>query len=256
MEATSRITFLGHATVALELAGMRVLTDPLLTPRLGLLFRHVAHIAQLAEAARADVVLISHGHQDHLHLPSLALVPGHPQMVVPVGLGSLLAAHGHHATEISAGQTLTFGALRVRATAARHVVRRALFGPITPALGYVISADGSPRIYFAGDTDLFPEMADLAGSVDVALIPVWGWGPRLGPGHLDPARGAEAVRLIRPRLAIPIHWGTFYPFELEHFWPKPLADPPVDFAREVARIAPDTTVRILAPGEAMDLPVF
>ncbi|MDQ2943846.1 MAG: MBL fold metallo-hydrolase, partial [Candidatus Dormibacteraeota bacterium] len=92
--------------------------------------------------------------------------------------------------------------------------------------------------------------------VDVALIPVWGWGPRLGAGHLDPARGAEAVRLIRPRLAIPIHWGTFYPFELARFWPKPLADPPLDFAREVARVAPDTAVRVLAPGEAMDLPVF
>ena len=96
-------------------------------------------------------------------------------------------------------------------------------------------------------------MDDIAGTVDVALLPVWGWGPRLGTGHLDPGRAAEAVRRIRPRIAIPIHWGTFYPFAFARIWPRPLGDPPHDFARETARVAPDTQVRILGPGEAMAL---
>jgi L-ascorbate metabolism protein UlaG (beta-lactamase superfamily) len=109
-------------------------------------------------------------------------------------------------------------------------------------------------VYFAGDTQLFPEMEALAGRVDAALLPVWGWGPRLGTGHLDPRTAAEALVRIRPRIAIPIHWGTFYPFALARLWPRPLERPPQDFAREAARIAPLTEVRLLTPGETTDLP--
>jgi len=140
--------------------------------------------------------------------------------------------------------------VRISATRAVHDGRRP-FGPSADAIGVVIG--GSRAVYFAGDTDLFAEMNGLAGTVDVALLPVWGWGPRLGTGHLDPARAAEAVLRIRPRVAIPIHWGTFYPFAFARFWPHPLGDPPRDFARETARIAPEIAVRILAPGEAMAL---
>lgn len=78
-----------------------------------------------------------------------------------------------------------------------------------------------PRIYFAGDTDLFPAMADWAGLFDVALLPVWGWGPTLGEGHMDPKhRAAEACRLIQPQLAIPIHWGTLYPMAMHRLSPS------------------------------------
>ena len=78
-----------------------------------------------------------------------------------------------------------------------------------PALGYLLQ--GSQSVYFAGDTDLFPEMAALGG-VDVALLPVAGWGPRLPEGdHMNPRRAAEALKILKPRLAIPIHWGTYTP---------------------------------------------
>ena len=72
---------------------------------------------------------------------------------------------------------------------------------------------GGRSVYFAGDTDVFEEMADLA-PVDVALLPIWGWGPSMGPGHMDPARAAEAARLLDARVAIPIHWGTYFPIHL------------------------------------------
>ena len=65
-------------------------------------------------------------------------------------------------------------------------------------------------VYFPGDTDLFPEMGSLA-PVDAALLPIWGWGPTLGPGHLDPDGAVRATQLIEPRLVIPIHWGTYAP---------------------------------------------
>src|SRR5262249_60752921 len=76
-----------------------------------------------------------------------------------------------------------------------------------PLLGDLI--EPSTRVYFAGDTDLFGGMQELAPGLDVALLPVAGWGPRVGSGHLDPQRAAETLRLLRPRVAIPIHWGTY-----------------------------------------------
>ena len=107
-------------------------------------------------------------------------------------------------------------------------------------------------MYFAGDTDLFDGMRDLPG-VDVALLPVWGWGPTLGEGHLDPDRAAEAAALMRPRVAVPIHWGTFYPVGLKRWRPAPLHEPPERFAARVAALAPGVEVRVLAPGDSTPL---
>ena len=171
--------------------------------------------------------------------------------MVPRGLGRLASRAGHDVMEVAAGERFDLGGVVVDAIRADHDGRRGPFGPAANALGYRIS--GSTRVYFAGDTDLFAEMSDLAGTVDVTLLPVWGWGPRLGSGHLDPRRAAEALVRIRPRLAIPIHWGTFYPFAFARIWPHPLGDPPRDFARQAAQLAPGTEVRILAPGEGMAL---
>jgi len=233
------------------MGGVRILTDPLLVDRLGLLHRHTKAVAHHVEHLYIDVVLISHAHNDHLHLPSLRRCRGKPRIVVPRGLGKLASRAGHDIVEVDAGERLDIRGVRIEAIRAEHDGRRRPFGPSAESLGYRIT--GSSCVYFAGDTDLFAEMADLAGTVDVALLPVWGWGPRLGTGHLDPGRAAEAVLRIRPRLAIPIHWGTLYPFVLARFWPHPLGDPPRDFAREAARIAPTTDVRILMPGEAIEL---
>jgi L-ascorbate metabolism protein UlaG (beta-lactamase superfamily) len=246
------LRYLGHSTILLEVDGVRILTDPLLVDRLGPLHRHSGAVAHLLEEVEIDVVLISHAHHDHLHMPSLRRLRGRPRIVVPGGLGKLVRPVGHDVVEVAAGEHLQIGSLKLDAIHAEHDGRRSPFGPQAAALGYRI--DGASRVYFAGDTDLFTEMSDLAGSVDVALLPVWGWGPRLGGGHLDPQRAAEAVLRIRPRLAVPIHWGTVYPIALARFWPHPLGNPPRQFAREVARLAPTTQVRILAPGEVTELP--
>ena len=248
---TGHLRYLGHSTVLVETDGVRILTDPLLEDRLGLLHRHSDAVAHLLEDVDIAVVLISHGHHDHLHLPSLRRIAGRPQVVVPKGLGRLVRKSGREVVEVGAGERIDIGGIAIQAIRAEHDGRRRPFGPEAEALGYRIG--GSSRIYFAGDTDLCPEMDDLAGDIDIALLPVWGWGPRLGAGHLDPARAAEAVLRIKPRVAIPIHWGTFYPFAFARFWPHPLGDPPRDFAREAARRAPETEVRILAPGEVTEL---
>ena len=229
-----------------HLDGTRVLTDPILVARLGPLWRRPGASREDLEAINPDCVVISHAHHDHLHLPSLRRLVGRPPVIVPRGLGQLASRSGHEVSELGPGESLRVGALRIEATPAEHHGGRRPFGPTASAVGYRIS--GTSSVYFAGDTDLFDAMRDLAGTVDIALLPVWGWGPRLGPGHLDPERAAEAVRRIAPRVAIPIHWGTFYPLLLHVVHARPLERPPLEFAEHVARVAPRTEVRVLAPG--------
>jgi L-ascorbate metabolism protein UlaG (beta-lactamase superfamily) len=110
--------------------------------------------------------------------------------------------------------------------------------------------EGSRSVYFAGDTDLFDEMAGLRESVDVALLPVWGWGPSVGAGHLDPERAAQAAALIEPAVAIPIHWGTFaLPWVALRGLPDEERERPArEFAAFAAQRAPGVEVRVLAVG--------
>ena len=109
------------------------------------------------------------------------------------------------------------------------------------------------RVYFAGDTDVFKEMAQLTG-IDLALLPVWGWGPRLGPGHMDPRRAAEALSVLRPRAAVPIHWGTLWPMGLGRVLPNRLQQPPIDFALYATELAPEVQVFVTPPGRTVAIP--
>jgi L-ascorbate metabolism protein UlaG (beta-lactamase superfamily) len=117
-------------------------------------------------------------------------------------------------------------------------------------VGYLVS--GSAHVYFAGDTDLFDGMSEIARDLDVALLPVAGWGSRVPAGHLNPRSAAEALVLLRPNVAVPIHWGTYRRLGLRRR--EELLRAPADaFARHARELAPGVDVRTLAVGEALDL---
>lgn len=249
--SADRIVFLGHATVLIEVDGVRLLTDPLLGGRVAHLRRQVPPV-DLGMFAAPDTVLISHSHQDHLDLPSLRLLGLDTPLLVPAGSGAWLRRRRFDTvTELSAGEEANVGALSVTAAPAHHDGRRRPGGPRAEALGYVVR--GKHAIYFAGDTELFEGMSDLMADsplrMDVALLPVGGWGATLGPGHMDPLDAARAACLLQPRIAIPIHWGTLAPIGAGCRRRARLGDPPRLFAWHVARLAPDVEVRILEPGQ-------
>jgi L-ascorbate metabolism protein UlaG (beta-lactamase superfamily) len=236
------VRYIGHATVLVELDGVRLLTDPLLRNRVAHLRRVVSVQGPTPEV---DAVLISHGHHDHLDRPSLRRLEG-VRVVAPAGLAPALSEFD--VVGVDQGDELEFGPVTVRATYAEHEGGRPPFGSGT-ALAYAII--GSKRVFFAADTDLFDEMTGLVPDLDVALVPIWGWGPSLGRGkHLDPERAAEAVRRLAPRIAIPIHWGTYRPFHKSARAPF-LSAPADAFRRFAAETAPDVEVRILQPGEEL-----
>jgi L-ascorbate metabolism protein UlaG (beta-lactamase superfamily) len=241
-----RLTWLGHSTVLLELGGERLLTDPALRSRVFHLSRHGQ---APAPPESIDAVLLSHLHFDHLDLPSLRMLEPRPRLVCPTGSSALLARAGFpDPIELVPGESVALGRVHVTATAAEHRGNRRPGGPVVRPLGFVLSEERS--VYFAGDTDLFDEMAGLR-PVDVALLPVAGYSPKLGPGHLDARRAAQAAALIRPRVAVPIHWGTFHPVtKARGDW---FTRPPAEFAAQVAELAPDVDVRVLSPGESLAL---
>jgi L-ascorbate metabolism protein UlaG (beta-lactamase superfamily) len=245
-----RIVFLGHATVLIEVDGVRLLTDPLLRGRVAHLRRRVPPVPRELFTG-IDAVLISHLHHDHLDLPSLRLLGEETHVVVPAGAGAWLRRKGFGTvTELGVGDVAKAGTLTVTAVRAHHDGRR-LGGPHAEPLGYLVS--GGHTVYFAGDTELFAEMSNLPRPLDAALLPVAGWSPTLGAGHMGPLDAARAASLIGPRIAIPVHWGTLSPLGPGRRDRERLGDPPRLFAEYVASIAPRVEVRILAPGQETNL---
>jgi L-ascorbate metabolism protein UlaG (beta-lactamase superfamily) len=245
--ALDRLTYIGHATVLLRVERTSILTDPILRGWLGPLRRYGRWPEQ--ELTRnVDLVLISHVHRDHLDRRSLRRLPRSTPLVVPRGATRWAARGGaEEIREIGVDETISIAGVEVTAVRAVHDGHRdGRRGPGAEVLGYVIRGGGR-TIYFAGDTDVFAEMSEL-GSIDVALLPVWGWGTSVGAGHLDPARAARALELIRPRVVVPIHWGTFFPLGLQKLRPLYLSEPPLELARLAARLTPEVEVRVLEPG--------
>ena len=229
-----KITWIGHSTVLIELDGVRLLTDPLLRKR-------VAHLRRVVDVppgagSNADAVLISHLHYDHLDLPSLRRLDRSRLLVVPRGARSLVARHGfRHIVEVEPGDPVEVKGLTVEATHAEHDGNRGPLGTKAAAVGFLVH--GTERVYFAGDTDLFEQMSELA-PLDVAILPVAGWGPRLPP--------------LRPRVAVPVHWGTYRRIGLSRD-PAVLREPAESFVELAAELAPDVDVRVVEPGGSVEV---
>jgi L-ascorbate metabolism protein UlaG (beta-lactamase superfamily) len=245
MAELNQITYIGHATLLLEIDGVRLLTDPLLRDRVFHLHRRSISVRD-SLYQNIDAVLISHLHLDHFDIPSLRLIGRETHLIAPSGAANLLHKRGFgNIKEMRPGDITKVGALTIMATHAEHDGRYPLFGPSVDCLGFLIR--GSQHVYFPGDTDLFPGMADLASDLDVALLPVWGWGPNLGSGHMNPHRAAEALTLLHPRIAIPIHWGTFYPRWLGWFRAQLMVEPPQIFLQDAATLLPNVDIYISSP---------
>jgi L-ascorbate metabolism protein UlaG (beta-lactamase superfamily) len=251
-----KVTWWGHSTLTVEDAGVRVLTDPVLVDRLAHLRRRRGP-TPARSATRADVVVVSHLHADHLHLPSLLRLAAGVPVLAPRGARALLDGSrsrlGDQCIEMTPGDSMRIGAMRIEAVPAAHDGRRHPWSRHQgPALGFVL--EGEHTAYFAGDTDLHPAMSALA-PVDLALLPVGGWGPTLGDGHLDPQRATEAVRRCRPDVVVPIHWGTLWPIGLGRVRPELFYGPGPAFARAMRDSGSETAVRVLEPGQHLRLPL-
>ena len=205
-------TWLGHSTVLLEIGGMRVLTDPLLRRRLGVLSRR-RDLTVHKHVPEVDVVLLSHLHHDHADLPSLRRV-GHAPVVTDPQNTSWVERQGLDVADAVTDEWQAIGpGVEVLLVRADHDARPMPHRP-NGATGMLLRG-GGVVVWFAGDTSLHPDMhllTELAGGpVDLALLPVGGWGPRLSPGHMGPVEAVEAAVRAEARHVLAIHYGTLHP---------------------------------------------
>ena len=250
----AHVNYIGHATVLVDIGEIRVLTDPVLRDRLFFLQRHGRNPAPaLLDQRPPDLVLLSHLHYDHADLPSLRRLRPLTPVLAPRGSGKYLSRWaGVEVHEMAEGDTVQVADVEITAWPANHDgYGFSIPRPMNSTLSYLMRNHLS--VYFAGDTDLFPEMCDVAQGfdLDVALLPVWGYSHRVGSGHLTPFTAAQALTRLQPRVAVPIHWGSLrYPGP-QSWWERAgfMNTPPHAFARHAADLAPGTEVRVLRPGQ-------
>jgi L-ascorbate metabolism protein UlaG (beta-lactamase superfamily) len=250
-----QVTWLGHSTLIVEIDGHRILTDPVFSRRaspsslVGPSRFHPAPIA-IEELPALDAVVLSHDHYDHLDENSIrALAQRGERFFVPLGVGAHLEKWGVPAgniTELDWWQESTLpGGLRLVATPAQHFSGRGLFDRNATLWASWAFIGPDHRAYFSGDTGMFPgfaEIGDKLGPFDLTMLEVGAFDESWATVHLGPARALEAHAMLRGRMLLPVHWGTF---QLAiHAWSQP--------AEHLWEHAPEgTVVAFPRPGETV-----
>ncbi len=266
---TVAVTWLGHSTAVIDFGSVgqtvRVVTDPLLHRHAGVLRRRGDRPADCWRGA--DAVLLSHLHHDHAELRSLRLLAGVPVLTAPANArwlrGRAVEGVGLGARWWPIGADDRHPQVSVRLVPAVHGHRPMPHRP-NAANGHLlrsVESDGRvTTVWVVGDTEPFPAMTHLAelagGPIDVALIPVGGWGPRLSGGHMDPAQAARVCAQVGVQTAIPVHWGTLHAPGGRHFPRGWMDHAGAAFAASAAREASETRAVVLAPGQAWSVGAY
>ncbi len=211
-------TWWGHASVTIEIGAVRVVTDPVLTKTLKHLRR--ASTPPPVDATSADVVLISHLHHDHLHLPSVRRIDPATPLVVPKGTAQAVRSlRRRNLVEVEPGEAYDVAGLAIQVLPARHDGRRdPTSRRAAPALAFRFSA-ADRTCWYSGDTGVEPAV-EAVDPVDLAVVAIGGWGPSLGDEHLSPAQAAATVGRIGATWALAVHYGTFWPVGLKQAHPR------------------------------------
>jgi L-ascorbate metabolism protein UlaG (beta-lactamase superfamily) len=218
-----QITYIGHATLLLEMAGVRVLTDPNFEPKLGRLLARVSAPGIALDALpQLDALLLTHAHADHLSFRSLDQLPQDIPLYAPPAVARWLLRKGYrHATPIDDGERIAIGgALRVHTGRATHKGNRYGFDRWRSATNMYLLESDEESAFFAGDTALTPTTHTLVERVlwaqerqlDIALLPIGyapAWKPGFRRGHLTGDDALALFATLRARAMLPYHWGTF-----------------------------------------------
>jgi L-ascorbate metabolism protein UlaG (beta-lactamase superfamily) len=251
-----RVTWLGHASMLVEIDGQRVLTDPVWSERvspiswLGPRRWYTPRIA-LDALPPIDAVVISHDHYDHLDYATIvALNERKLKFVVPLGIGAHLAYWGvpeARIVELDWWERTRIGALEIVATPARHASGRTLFDKDATLWASYALLGAQHRVFFSGDTGLFPalhEIGERLGPFDLTMIETGQYHRAWPDWHIGPEQAVRAHQLLRGRAMLPMHWGLFA--LAYHGWTEPI--------ERVLAAATSARVQVIAPkpGESVE----
>lgn len=202
------ITFGGHATVLARYEKLAIAFDPMLGRWLGGVRRATEPGLAPGDFSETGLILISHRHADHLHLPTLQKLPRTATIVVPAGGASWVSPLGFaRVVELQPGSDVEHSGVQVIACATSHGDHELARG-----LSYLVRASSGPSIYLCGDSGYFSGFADIGDrfAPDVALLPIGGFMPAsFRDRHMSPLDALFAFEDLRSRLLVPIHHGAF-----------------------------------------------
>lgn len=250
-----RITYIGHATLLIEIGGKKILTDPNFDPALG---RFLARVSEpgiaIDQLPKLDMILLTHGHADHLSFRSLAEIQDVP-LYAPPSLARWIRRHGvANAIEFGPGESLTSGSLTVHSEIATHSGNRYLVDRWRKQANMYLIATKHESVFFAGDTALRDDTTQLVerelkrSQLDVALLPIGyapSWKVGFRHGHLTSLDALTLFERLNARYLIPYHWGTFNHVTSSAY------DAIRELREHVKTHARGTDVLILEPGESL-----
>jgi L-ascorbate metabolism protein UlaG (beta-lactamase superfamily) len=255
-----RVTYIGHATLLIEVSGVRILTDPNFDLRLGGFLRRVSRPGiALGALPKLDAILLTHAHADHLSFDSLNALPSDMPLYAPPAVSRWLNRLGYaHALPVAPGDAVEVGGVRIAAAAAKHLGARYAVDRWRSAANMYLLDAGELTCFFAGDTALTPDSHRMVEerlrargrTLDLAMLPIghapW-WKPGFRRGHLTSDDALELWHRLGARFFIPYHWGTFH-----HVSAGPYDAINVLRARLEAHQRRDE-VKVLEPGEAFEV---
>ena len=242
--AGASMTWIGHASVLMQIAGMNVLVDPHFSERASpVQFAGPRRIVPLPidvpQLPRIDVVLISHNHYDHLDKDSVGRLAnmgsGSPLFLVPLGLKAWFAGQGiERVEEMDWWQSRAEGALRFTLVPVQHWSKRTLWDTNQTLWGGWVLEGGGLKVLHTGDLGYSKDVRDIGerlGPFDLAFIPIGAYAPRwfMKLNHVDVPEAIRVRADVRAARAIGMHWGTF-----EHLTDEPMDEPPAWLERERA----------------------
>jgi len=251
------VTWIGHATLLIQLDGVNILTDPIWSDHTGPFGlgprRLVAPGLRFEDLPPIHAVIISHDHYDHLDWPTVQHLASthHPTFFVPLGLAKWFVDRGvHEVVELDWWQRAVFRGLTFVATPAQHGSGRSLTDQNLRLWASWVVLGREQRLFFAGDTGYTPALAAIGerlGPFDVAAIPIGGYSAYHDhhPNHVSPEEAMQLFEDVRGRLFVPMHWGTF---ALNR---EPFREPPRRLLDEALRRGVEERIALLSQGQSI-----
>jgi len=207
-------TWIGHSTFLIQLNGINILTDPVWAKRMGFQKRLTAPGIALEDMPQIDVVVISHGHYDHLDFPTLKKVKGNPHYYVPAGLKSLFLKKGYqNVTELNWWESTEHQGISIHFVPAQHWTRRSLNDMNTSHWGGWIFQAEKETLYFVGDTGYFSGFKQIADrfEIDTVFMPIGAYEPEwfMAVSHINPEDSVKAFLELRAKIFVPMHYGAY-----------------------------------------------